>query len=156
MIWGLKTLSIFDFWTIEHILSGLSIGSLVLVNNHKSLGRVFANLKEQVFPPKKINYLKTKYDLIFVLFLAYLWETFEHYLETGLLGAKAEYWFAGVEFWPNRLIADPLMLVLGYWIVKKIPKLVWPARVLSLTWLLVHIFIFPDSMYLHTIFPFHF
>lgn len=156
MIWGVKTISIFDVWTIEHILSGLSIGSAVLVNSHKSLGQVFSNIKEHVFPPKKINYLKIKYDIIFVLFLAYIWETFEHYLETGLLGTKVEYWFQGVEFWPNRLIADPLMLVLGYWIVKKIPKLVWPARVLSLIWLFIHIFIFPHSMYLHTLFNFQF
>lgn len=44
------------------------------------------------------------------------------------------------------------MLVLGYYIAKKIPVLVWPARALSLIWLFVHIFIFPDSMYLHTLF----
>ena len=84
-----------------------------------------------------------------VLFLAYAWETFEHYLEVGLAGTAVEYWFQGVEFWPNRLIFDPLMLIIGYLIAKRYPKLVWPARVLSLAWLLIHIFIFPHSMYLH-------
>ena len=63
-----------------------------------------------------------------------------------------KYWFQGVEFWPNRLIFDPLMLILGYLIVKKYSFLVNPARVLSLIWLLTHIFIFPHSMYLHDLF----
>ena len=151
-IWGLKTQATFDVWTIEHILSGLSIGSGVLIHNRKSLGKIFSAVSEKIMPPKKVDFLKTKYDLIFVLFLAYLWETAEHYLETGLAGGQVEYWFQGVEFWANRVVADPLMLVLGYLIVKKIPQLVWPARFLSLVWLYVHIFIFPHSMYLHYIF----
>jgi len=87
-----------------------------------------------------------------VLFLAYLWETIEHYLEVGTAGAWLEYWFQGVEFWPNRIIADPLMLVLGYMIAKKYPQLVIPARIFSIAWLLTHLFIFPHSMYLHDLF----
>ena len=83
-----------------------------------------------------------------VLCLGFAWETLEHYLETGLAGPAVQYWFQGVEFWPNRLIADPLMLVLGYVIAKRHPRLVLPARIASLTWLLVHIFVFPHSMVL--------
>jgi len=92
------------------------------------------------------------FDLMGVLFLAYVWETVEHYLELGLAGAKVEYWFQGSEFWANRIISDPLMLVLGYLIAKRYPKLVNPARVLSLLWIIVHIFFFPHSMWLHHIF----
>ena len=87
-----------------------------------------------------------------VLFLAYGWETIEHYLEVGTAGVWLENWFQGVEFWPNRIIADPLMLVLGYMIAKKYPQLVIPARVFSIAWLLTHLFIFPHSMYLHELF----
>jgi membrane protein YdbS with pleckstrin-like domain len=87
-----------------------------------------------------------------VLFLAYFWETIEHYLEMGLAGGMVEYWFQGVEFWPNRLIADPAMLVIGYFIATKNPRLVVPARVLSLLWIIFHVFIFPHSMYLHELF----
>ena len=83
-----------------------------------------------------------------MLFIAYFWETIEHYLETGLLGSKVMFWFQGVEAWDNRFISDPLMLLLGYWIVKRWPKLVWPARIFSIVWLFFHIFIFPHSMYL--------
>ena len=88
-------------------------------------------------------------DFLGVLFLAYLWETLEHYLEEGLAGAAVEYWFQGVEFWPNRFVSDPLMLVLGYWIAVRRPHLVVWARVASVAWLVVHIFVFPHSMYLH-------
>lgn len=88
------------------------------------------------------------FDLIWVLFLAYAWETLEHYLEEWLAGEAVQYWFQWVEFWWNRFITDPLMLVLWYYIAKKFPGFVKYARVLSVIWLVVHIFIFPHSMYL--------
>ena len=37
-------------------------------------------------------------------------------------------------------------------IAKGNPNLITPARIVSLIWLLVHVFIFPHSMYLHEIF----
>ena len=87
-----------------------------------------------------------------MLLIAYIWETAEHYLETGLAGESVEYWFQGVEFWANRFISDPLITVFGYFISKNYPITVTPARIISLLWLLIHIFIFPHSMYLHDIF----
>ena len=144
MIWGLKTVSIFDVWTIEHFLSGISIGALEDRSNMK----IFKN---------KIDLdsrdIKTRYfDLIFVLLAAYAWETVEHYLENGLMGDVVAYWFQGVEFWANRIISDPLITVVGYYIAIVMPKLVTPARIVSLMWLMVHVFLFPHSMYLHKIF----
>jgi len=147
IFWGYKTQAIFDVWSIEHFLTGVSVGTIVLLNNHKSLGQIFEAVKDK-FHPKKLHLLKYKYDLIFLLFIAYVWETLEHYLETGLGGGTVAYWFQGVEFWPNRLLADPLMLILGYLFAKRFPKTVWPARVLSLLWLIFHVFVFPNSMYL--------
>jgi len=144
IIWGLKTAAIMDVWTIEHILTGISVGHTVRKNNHK----VF---KEKL-GLEKHHIITRHFDIVGVLFLAYLWETIEHYLEIGVLGETVQFWFQGVEFWPNRIIFDPAMLVIGYLIAKKYPKLVMPARLLSLTWLMVHIFIFPHSMYLHSIF----
>ena len=143
MIWGYKTLAIFDVWSFEHLLSGISIGAFALSYN----SRVFKN---------KLNlnseHIITKYfDLILVLLVAYAWEVVEHYLETGLLGASIEYWFQGVEYWANRIISDPLMTVFGYYIAKNSPYLVNPARILSFIWLFIHIFIFEHSMYLHEI-----
>lgn len=99
------------------------------------------------------GYHSLRLTLIGVLFLAFAWEAVEHYLEIGLLGTNVEFWFQGVEFWGNRLITDPLMMVGGYLLAHHVPRIVWPARILSLIWLLVHIFVFPDSMYLHHFLP---
>ena len=144
MIWGIKTVAIFDVWTFEHLLSGLSIGALAVRCNTK------------IFKHKlNINSLniKTRYfDIIFVLLAAYAWETVEHYLESGLAGDVVAYWFQGVEFWANRIISDPLITLVGYYIAIVMPKLVTPARIVSLMWLMVHVFLFPHSMYLHKIF----
>jgi hypothetical protein len=143
-IWGVKTAALMDVWTIEHLLSGLSVGHAVKDSNYKIFKRKLGLEKQDI--------LTKHFDIMGVLFLAYLWETIEHYLETGVAGEVVQYWFQGVEFWPNRIIFDPLMLVLGYLIAKKYPKLVNPARVCSLVWLLVHVFYFPHSMYLHELF----
>tara|TARA_B100001029_G_scaffold172734_1_gene170812 strand:+ start:288 stop:722 length:435 start_codon:yes stop_codon:yes gene_type:complete len=143
MIWGLKTVAIFDVWTFEHFLSGISIGALAISTNLK----VFENkikLKTQ-------NINTSYFDLLFVLLMAFAWEALEHYLEIGLLGLKVEFWFQGVEFWANRIFSDPLVTVFGYYVAKKNMHLVTPARLISLIWLLVHIFVFPHSMYLHEI-----
>ena len=92
-----------------------------------------------------------RFDVAGVLLLGFLWETFEHYLEEGLWGEKVVFWFQGVEHWSNRLISDPLLLVLGYLVSVKYPQWVIPARMLSLAWFITHVFIFPHSMYLHTL-----
>ena len=142
MIWGLKTVAFFDIWTLEHLLSGISIGSFSMYLNRNKIKNEF-----------KIDTHKGYYfDIILVLLIAYIWETAEHYLETGLAGESVEYWFQGVEFWANRFISDPLITVFGYFISKFYPNTVTPARIISLLWLLIHIFIFPHSMYLHDIF----
>jgi hypothetical protein len=142
VIWGLKTQAIFDVWSIEHVLSGISIGWFVRVRNDHEMEKILG---------KKNNVISKWFDVTGVLWIAFMWEAVEHYLETGLLGFKVEYWFQGVEFWGNRLLADPLLLLFGYWIAKRYPKYVLPARILSAIWLLVHIFLFPDSMYLQRV-----
>lgn len=144
IIWGLKIHAIFDVWTIEHLLSGISVGSAIRKKNH--------NVLKKNLGLKNHDYHSWYFAITGVFFLAYAWESLEHYLEMGLAGDAVKYWFQGVEFWPNRLIADPLMLVLGYMLTKKFPVIVWPARFLSLLWIFVHVFIFPHSMYLHEIF----
>lgn len=144
MIWGLKTQAIFDAWVFEHVLIGISIGTAVWKRNY--------NVFKKVLNVKEHNHHSWHFDLTGVLFLAYIWETIEHYLEIGLAGGAVEYWFQGVEFWPNRILADPVLLILGYLFAKRFPRAVWPARILSLAWLIAHVFIFPHSMYLHYVF----
>ncbi|NQT63394.1 MAG: hypothetical protein HQ556_10590 [Candidatus Marinimicrobia bacterium] len=144
MLWGFKTVASIDIWTLEHFLSGISIGMLVMSINSKLMLKHFNVSSEKI--------RTSHFDIVAVLLLAYLWETLEHYLETGLAGATVEYWLQGVEFWANRLIFDPLVTVVGYYLAKSYPILVNPARAMSLLWLIVHIFVFPHSMYLHEIF----
>jgi hypothetical protein len=144
-IWGLKTVAIFDVWTFEHILSGVSVGHVVWKDNTRHF--------EKHYPTLTLSRsTRIRVDFLGLLFLAYLWETLEHYLEEGIAGATVAYWFQGVEFWPNRFVSDPLMLVLGYWIAGRYPHLIVPARIVSVVWLIVHIFVFPHSMYLHELF----
>ncbi|MCF7807760.1 MAG: hypothetical protein K9M49_04930 [Candidatus Marinimicrobia bacterium] len=141
MLWGLKTVAIFDVWSLEHLLSGISIGALAYQLNR----RVFKG--QMGIEEQDVN--TGYFDIIMVLFLAYAWEVLEHYLEIGLFGSKVEYWFQGVEYWANRMISDPLMTVIGYYIARAYAYLVNPARIVSLLWLFVHFFLFPHSMYLH-------
>ena len=144
MIWGVKTVSVFDVWTFEHLLSGISIGALAIHINSK----VFKNRFKVTNENNQMKY----FDILFVLLIAYCWETVEHYLEVGLMGIKVEYWFQGVEYWANRILSDPLITVVGYYIAKNNPNLVLPARIISIIWLFIHVVIFPHSMYLHEIF----
>jgi hypothetical protein len=139
VLWGYKTTAIFDVWSFEHILSGLSVGHIVKKHHHKLFTKLLG---------KDHEYHSWHFNLTGVLCVAFAWEALEHYLETGLAGFTVAYWFQGVEFWPNRLISDPLMLVLGYVIAKRYPSLIIPARVASFLWLFLHIFVFPHSMYL--------
>ena len=138
-IWGLKTAAIFDVWTFEHLSAGLSIGSIVKKKTKEELQNVNSKVNE--------NYKTAiKFSVVAILFIAYIWEAVEHYIEQGLIGEWWKYWFQGVEFWPNRLITDPLMLVTGYFIVLKYPWMKWPARCFSAVWIFTNLFLVPHSM----------
>ena len=130
-------------WSIEHILSGVSIGTVVKKHHERLFERLLG---------KNHGYHSWHFNVTGVLCLGFAWEVLEHYLETGIAGHAVEYWFQGVEFWPNRLVADPLMLVLGYIIAKRYPWFIFPARIASLLWLCIHVFLFPHSMYLQNFF----
>lgn len=144
ILWGAKTVALFDVWSIEHILVGVSIGSLVTKYNRKVLAELLG--RRHAVDSWQLN-------LMGVLCLGFGWETMEHYLEIGLAGKTAQFWFQGVEFWGNRLLTDPLMLVAGFFIAMRFAKFVIPARVLSLSWMSVHLFVFPHSMYLQGMLP---
>lgn len=141
MIWGIKTEASFDVWSIEHIVMGISVGWLAMLITNKLTRN--ENISEK---------LKTKISFFIAVMIAYMWETLEHYLETGLAGQTVEYWLQGVEHWSNRLIFDNLMVLLGWWIYQQKNRILWFARIFSFVWLFVHIFVFPHSMYLHDIF----
>lgn len=139
MLWGLKTVALFDFWSIEHMVSGISLFGLAGLASAR------------VVPDDTPAQLKYHYGMVLVLLAAYVWESVEFYGEIGWWGAAAQRWFYGIEFWPNRIIIDPLLVLAGFGIAQKYPGLVWPARIFSVAWLVVHVFIFPHSMYLNEI-----
>ena len=141
MLWGIKTEAAFDVWSIEHIIMGISVAWLAQIIVNKIVGQ------EQVSET-----LKKRISFFITLMSAYMWETLEHYLETGLAGQTVEYWLQGVEHWSNRLISDNLMVLSGWYIYQQQNKMLAFARVFSAIWLIVHIFVFPHSMYLHELF----
>ena len=133
-IWGDKTLAFFDVWSIEHIVSGITLGSLMFFIHDK--------LKLRDNKEYKLFYYLS------IAFVAYLWETIEHYLETGLINDQVTFWFRGVEFWGNRIITDPILAILGAFLYWKYNALGRYAQCFSAICLFFHIFIFPHSMYL--------
>jgi hypothetical protein len=141
LLWGFKTQAAFDVWSFEHFLNGVSIAA-------------FAGLFIDWFF-KKHGFTDTQKKILNVALtfaLVLLWENIEHYAEAGLFGTTIAYWFQGVEHWSNRLVGDNLMVLLGWYVYMQKKSLAWSAKALSLIWLLVHVFVFPHSMYLHTLF----
>lgn len=134
---GYKTEAILDLWSIEHFVSGICLSSLALV--------VAKNLLDQ----DKITTNVKKLYFILICLIAYLWESCEHYLEVGATDNYfITYWFQGVEHWSNRLVADPLLVLLGSYLALANVAALSLARFFSITWLVIHIFIFPHSMFL--------
>jgi uncharacterized membrane protein YvlD (DUF360 family) len=115
---GDKQVAMFDFWSLQHAMSGILLGWLV--------GRL-------------------RWGLFHVLIAAYLWEMLEWWLESGGLGAGVASWKAGHEHWANRLIADPVLVLLGARVYFYAPKIVWPAAVAAGGWFIANI-ISPDCM----------
>lgn len=140
LLWGMKTEAAFDVWSVEHLMMGMTLGWISARIARKMTGS--ERVSDALF--KKIT-------LILVLMFSFMWETVEHYLETGLAGEAVAFWLQGVEHWSNRLIFDGLMVTAGFYIYLQNNRIVWFARIFSLVWLIVHIFVFPHSMYLHEI-----
>ena len=139
MLWGNKTVAVFDFWSIEHLLAGMTLGIMVQFIRRK----IYQGSHED---------LTARFMEISLLFaISFFWEVIEHYLELGLAGDAVTYWFAGEEYWANRIISDPLLVYGGYLVSRHNYLLAGRARYLSFLWLFVHIFLFPHSMYLHEI-----
>jgi hypothetical protein len=145
LIWGLKTEAAFDVWSLEHLANGIAMAAAAEMVT-----------KRIVKVENLTSAQKRMVSFILVLLIALLWENVEHYVEAGMfsgwIGERITFWFQGVEHWSNRLIADNLMIILGWHIYAKNNRLFWAARIFSTLWMLAHIFIFPHSMYIHTLF----
>ncbi|MCH2038949.1 MAG: hypothetical protein MK137_10210 [Rickettsiales bacterium] len=144
ILFGDKTVAFLDVWSLEHFVTGICIshvsaylGALLFKGgaSHYNAAEVSKNPREW---------------LVYILLVACIWEVIEFYMEAGYTGIDGvTYWFQGVEFWANRLISDPILVIVGGYLGLKHKKLVIYARCFSIVWLFVHIFVFPHSMYLH-------
>lgn len=139
LLWGYKDVAMFDIWSIEHFVTGMNLFFLSL-----SWHRLFKK-------PAESRHWFSIFG--WVVAACYGWETLEHYLETGLWGGLVAYWFQGVEHWTNRLIADPLLILLGAWMGYRYRALNYPSKIFSVGWILIHVFVFPHSMYLQHFTP---
>jgi hypothetical protein len=142
-----------DIWSIVHILAWVGIGwgikhvsvaQLQELQNTiymRVIGEVQKQIPTQVQKFIDMNELQQvpilHFDVGFVLGCAYFWEAVEHYLEYM---PWFQVYVPGYEHWFNRLVLDPLMLVIGYGIAHFFPRLVGPAMlvcgglVMYLTW----------------------
>ncbi|MBT4315335.1 MAG: UbiA family prenyltransferase [Candidatus Magasanikbacteria bacterium] len=96
--YGAREVAMLDLWSIEHFL----------------LGVVMYPLLRKVFPNSNIKKL-----LLVIFAIAYSWELAEFLMESGVFGIAISDWKRGFEHWSNRLIADPLLVLLGGFISTK-------------------------------------
>ncbi len=139
MLWGNKSVAVFDFWSIEHFLAGMTLGIAV------------QSIRKNIYKESHENLIACFMETSLLFAVSFFWEVIEHYLELGAAGHAVQYWFAGEEYWANRIISDPLLVYGGYLVSRHNYLLASRARYLSFLWLFVHIYFFPHSMYLHEI-----
>ncbi|MDR0555387.1 MAG: hypothetical protein LBG76_11420 [Treponema sp.] len=140
LLWGLKTEAAFDLWSLEHLANGIAMAAAAQF--------ILRSLVKNKIPEAQ----RVFFSLTLVIAAALFWENAEHYIEAGLLsgawGERVTFWFAGIEHWTNRLLGDNLMIFFGWLIYTKKPRFAFAAKLFSTVWLLLHILVFPDSMYL--------
>ena len=176
-IFGDKNNSFFDVWSLEHIITGMSMSYFFLLFNGPFSK---AMKKHTIHQLKTIQASKNKYShaqikeiqnilqnkdtenkiihhSLIVISIALAWEIIEHYMETTsfktygieLYFHNAQIWFSGVEIFTNRFFVDVFLVYLGWYFVRQRPTLSEIAAPISLLWLLTHILVFKDSMFLH-------
>ena len=127
-LFGYRTDAVFDFWSVQHFLGGILIGTVLLY----FYSRVLNNLKELIWV---------------VLTIAFGWEIIELAMESGIFGGAIAHWKDGFEHWGNRLIGDPLMFVLGGVVASYIPFSWKLAAAPASLWFIVNV-VSPTSMYI--------
>lgn len=113
VLWGHKTIALFDFWTLQHIATGIIL-TYVLT---------------------RVSYFKLK-PLWVLLLLSLFWESLELILELGHLQGIAWLWNSGVEFWINRSFTDPLAVLFGGYLFRENKKILPYAIMFTVIWLL--------------------
>ncbi len=173
---GDKNVSFFDAWSLEHIITGMSLSYFFLLFKGPFSGAVKKDdeleLSKLEKDPSFSNEQKTKvlkilkaknqkikiiHHSLVVICIAFAWEIVELYMETATFKTTgiesyfliAQEWFSGVELFLNRFFVDVLLVYLGWFLIRHKPVLASIAAPISIFWLLTHIVVFKDSMFLH-------
>ena len=133
ILFGDKTVALFDLWSLEHFFTGCNSAALIGFLYHK-----FSKEKNE----DKLFILQAMTLAILELY----WESLEFYLEAGYSYDIVTHWFQGVEYMGNRLITDPLVTVGGLFFIRRFPKIKWIAAPFSLIWLYVHLVVYDNCM----------
>ena len=121
-VFGHKTRSLFDLWSVQHFASGCVFGAFLC--SRQSTVRWWR-----------------------ILFLVFLWEAVEWSLEAGGLGSSVAHWFGGEEHWANRLITDPLLGSSGCCVGLRWPRPRLFLPMVTVAWFSANL-LSPDCMYL--------
>ncbi len=133
IIFGDKTLALFDLWSLEHFFTGCNTAVALAFFSKKFLSKYDQKSQETM-------------QVMMMLLLELLWEVIEHYLEAGISHEAITNWFQGVEYFWNRAFFDPIVTVLGLFFIRRFPRMKIFAAVFSIVWLYVNIFIYSDCM----------
>ena len=124
-LFGNKKTSFFDYWGLVHVFSGGTLSYLAF----------------------KLRDFHIKNPILFIMYISLSWEILESYIEQGIIFESISPWFGGQENFFNRFFGDQLAILLGFVLIKFKPNLYYVFLILSISFLVFHIFI-GDSTYL--------
>jgi len=122
-LFGHKSMAIFDVWTISHVVTGAVLSYVAIA----------------------MRSINLQHPIMLLLVVSLSWEIVEHYIEAAELAALSN-WFAGEEILLNRLVADQVAVVSGFYLIKKYPKALLSCMAIGLGILILHIWL-GSSMY---------
>ena len=99
-LFGHKSTSIFDIWTLAHISIGAVVGYFAII----------------------LRSVEFHHPIMLLLLIFFGWEIVEHYIEISNIMYLSD-WFGGQENILNRLVGDQVAIVLGFLLIKQKPTL---------------------------------
>jgi len=93
---GHKTAAMFDLWSVQHFFSGIFLSPICCF----------------IMDPKNRS-PKLFVWLVAMIYFIFSWEIYELFAETNGFGPLITTWKDGFEHWSNRLISDPLLVLIG-------------------------------------------
>jgi len=128
VLFGDRRFAFFDLWTVQHFLSGIFLGFVIL-------------------SIKKVQFWKY---ILLVLLASLLWEMTELLMEYGFLGKSVSDWKFGYELIYNRLIIDPLSVLLGGIVFWYFRRAIYFAMIPLIAWLSINV-MSSNSMYVQNV-----